>query len=217
MAERKESRSVSALNRLILLAILIPVAIILVSYFLSPASPFKTQATPAPILIGQIQKQYKLETAEVTSSTTLEGKTSSFLPFSNDTYLYEMVVTMTAGIDLSTLKDSDITVSGETATVRLPAPQVLRIERSGHVLSQNSDILSGFSKNKNLLDQIQDEGQKRIVKTVLEQGKLMQDARLNAEENLRNFILQLGYKNVIFVQTEPNNTTPLPNPTTRPS
>jgi hypothetical protein len=209
-----KGRSVSTLNRLIFLAILIPLAVIVVGYFLSPNSPFKTPSTPSPILVGQIIKQYKMETAEVTSSTIVEGETSSVLPFSKDKLAYQVVVTMTAGIDMSTIKDSDIIVSGELVTIKLPAPQVLRVEHSGKVISQNSELLSAFSKNPNLQDLTEQEGQKRIVKTILEQGKLMQEARQNAEDNLRNLFLQAGFKEVKFIETEPQ-LTPTP-PTSRP-
>ncbi len=206
MAAKGHSRSVSALNRLIFLALLIPIAIIAVSYFLSSNSPFKNQVDPAPILIGQIKQQYKMETAEVTSSTLIEGQTNSALPFSAEKYTYQVIVTMTAGIDMSVIKDADIAVSGETVTVKLPAPQVLRVEHKGQVVSLNKELFSGFSSNKNLLDQIQEEGRKRVVKTVLEQGKLMKEARVNAEDNLRQLILQFGYKNVVFVQADPTLT-----------
>lgn len=214
MAAKEHGRSVSTLNRLIFLAILIPLAIIIVGYFLSSNSPFKTPPTPAPVLVGQILKQYKMETAEVTSSKIVEGETSSILPFSKDKLTYQVVVTMTAGIDMSTVKDTDIVVSGELVTIKLPPPQVLRVERSGKVISQNSEMLSAFSKNPNLQDMMEDEGQKQVIKAVLEQGKLMQDARQYAEDNLRNLFLQAGFKQVQFIESEPQ-LTPTP-PVSRP-
>jgi hypothetical protein len=217
MAGKEQGRSVSALNRLIFLAILIPVALIVVSYFFSSSSPFKTPATPAPILIGQILKQYKMETAEVTSSKIVEGETSSILPFSKDKLTYQVVVTMTAGIDMSTVKDSDIVASGELVTIKLPPPQVLRVEHSGKVISQNSEVLSAFSKNPNLQDMMETEGQKQIVQAVLAQGKLMQDARQYAEDNLRNLFLQAGFKQVQFIESDTPQTPTPPTPTSPPS
>ncbi len=218
MAAKEKSGAVSALNRLIFLVILIPVIIIAVSYFLSSNNPFKTQIAPAPILIGQIQKQYKIETAEVASSTIIEGKSNSALPFSEEKYSYQIFVTMTAGIDMSFIKDSDVTVSGDTVTVRLPTPQLLRTESSGNTLFHNRQALAGFSEDKALLDKIQNEGKERVVKTVLEQGQLMKQARQNAEDNLRNLILQVGatygIKNVVFIQTD--SPTPTPQPTAKP-
>ncbi|MDB5078459.1 MAG: hypothetical protein JWP00_383 [Chloroflexi bacterium] len=216
MAANERSRSVSTLNRLIFLAILIPLAIIVVGYFLSNNSPFKSPPAPAPILVGQILKQYKMETAEVTSSKIVEGETSSLLPFSKDKLTYQVVLTMTAGIDMSTIQDSDIVASGDMVTIKLPAPQVLRIERTGKVISQNSEMLSAFSKNPNLQDMIEDEGQKQIVKAVLEQGKLMQDARQYAEDNLRNLFLQAGFKQVQFIQSD-TKITPTPQISRPPS
>jgi hypothetical protein len=101
-------------------------------------------------------------------------------------------------------------------TIKLPAPQVLRIERTGKVISQNSEMLSAFSKNPNLQDMIEDEGQKQIVKAVLEQGKLMQDARQYAEDNLRNLFLQAGFKQVQFIQSD-TKITPTPQISRPPS
>ncbi len=211
-----KSRSLSTLNRLIFLAILIPLAIIVVGYFLSNNNPFNKPSAPAPIMVGQIIKQYKMETAEVTSSKIVEGETSSILPFSKDKLTYQVVVTMTAGIDMSTVKDSDVIVSGKLVTIKLPAPQVLRVERDGKVIAQNSEVFAAFSKNPNLQDMMEDEGQKQIVKTVLEQGKLMQEARQNAEDNLRNLFLQGGYTEVKFIETDPQ-LTPTPPVTRLPS
>jgi MOSC domain-containing protein YiiM len=121
---------------------------------------------------------------------------------------------MSAGIDMEMLRDGDIVVSGDTVTIKMPAPKVLRVERSGRVVWHNREVFSGFSEDPGLLDKIQNEGQARIVKTVLEQGELMRKARINAEDNLRNLILQLGYKNVVFTYDE--KTTPTAPVTARP-
>ena len=211
-----KGRSVSTLNRLIFLAILIPLAVIVVGYFLSNNSPFKTPSTPAPILVGQVIKQYKMETAEVSSSTIVEGETSSILPFSKDTLSYQVVVTMTAGIDMSTIKDSDIVASGKKVTIKLPPPTVLRVEHSGKVISTNSEMLAAFSKNPNLQDLTEQEGQKRVVQAILDQGKLMKDARQYAEDNLRNLFLQAGYDEVQFIESDDNSLTPAPQVTSPP-
>lgn len=203
MSYKGQSATLSTLNRLIFLVVVIVLGIVVVGIIFSSNNPFaKEQPKPAPISIGLIQKQYKMETAEVASQTIIEGSTNNALPFSTEKYTYQVFVTMTAGIDMSEIKDSDITVSGETATVKLPAPKLLRTESNGKVIAYSGEALAGLSKNKNLVDLIQEEGKTRIVKTVLEQGKLMQEARLNAEDNLRGLILQLGYKNVVFVQDD---------------
>jgi Protein of unknown function (DUF4230) len=198
------------------LVIVVVIAIVLVSWLMSPLSPFGKPGAPQliPISVGQVQKLYRMETAEVTSFTNIEGETKSLLPFSSEKYIYQLVVTMSAGIDMEMLRDGDITVSGDTVTIKVPTPKVLRTERSGRVVWHSREVFSGFSEDPGLLDKIQNEGQARITKTVLEQGELMRKARINAEDNLRNLILQLGYKNVVFTYDE--KTTPTAPITARP-
>ena len=209
--------AVSVLNRLIFLVIFGMIAFIGVMYVVS-TNPFKAQGgQPTPVLIGQIQKQYKMETAEVTGAKIVNGQTNSALPFSSEKIQYQILVTVTAGIDMSQIKDSDISVSGETVTIKLPVPQVLRIENSGQVVTRDRQPLSGFSENINLQDAMIQAGKNDVVKSIIEQGELIQKARLYAEENLRSLVLQMGfYRNVVFVQTDPKSVTPAPNPTSVP-
>lgn len=199
----KSSRGVSVLNRLILLVLLIAAAIIGVAYFLSPSSPFKAAPpAPAPVTIGQIQKLYRLQTAQVTGQTIIQGETSSALPFSKATISYQVIMTMTAGIDLSQLKDSDIRTDGETLTVTLPTPMVLSEATDFVPIAENKEFFAGPSEKKDLPKIVVDEGKKRVRTTILEQGQLMRDARVNAEDELRNLIFQIApqYKKVVFVQ-----------------
>lgn len=198
------------------LVLVIVVAIVVVVWLTSSLSPFNRQPpAPAAISIGQIQKQYKMETAEVTSSTAIEGETKNALPFSSEKFIYQIYVTLTAGIDLEQMKDGDIVVSGDSVTVRLPQPKILRAERSGKVLWHNREVFSGFSENPNLLEEVQQEGVSRVTKTVLEQGELIRKAKINAEDNVRNLILQLGYKNVVFTYAD-TPITPAPVSTAKP-
>jgi flagellar motor protein MotB len=215
----KASRGVGVLNRLILLVFLIIVAIIVVAYFLSPGSPFRTQAvpTPAPVTVGQIQKLYRLQTAEVTGQTIVQGETSSALPFSKATISYQVIMTMTAGIDLSQLKDSDIRSDGETLTVTLPQPVEMGETTDFIPIAENKEVFAGPSEKKELPKLVVDEGKNRIRTTIREQGQLMKEAKANAEDELRNLIFQIApqYKRVVFVygpQPSPN-TTAKPSPT----
>lgn len=211
-----QNRGGSLISSLIGLVLVLIVGAVVVVWLTSPSGPFSKQApAPAPISIGQIQKVYKMETAEVTSSTAIEGETKNALPFSSEKFIYQIYVTLTAGIDLEQMKDGDIVASGDTVTVKMPQPKILRTERSGKVLWHNREVFSGFSENPNLLEEVQQEGVNRVTKTVLEQGELMRKARLNAEDNLRNLILQLGYKNVVFTYAD-GSVTPAPVSTAKP-
>jgi hypothetical protein len=198
-------RGAGLLNRIILLVILIPLAVLGIAYFFSPSGPFRTQSTtpaPAPITIGQIQKLYRLETAQITGQTIIEGQTGSALPFSSAKITYQVILTMTAGIDMSQLKDTDIQSDGETLTIMLPAPQVLSETSEFVPIAENKEILSGPSEKKDLPKLVVDEGKKRVHQSIIEQGELFRQARTNAEDSLRNLIFQIApqYKKIIFLQ-----------------
>lgn len=209
-------RSAGFLNQLIVLVLVLAVAAIAVAFFLSSSSPFKsttTVSTPAPITIGQIRQLYRLETAQVTGQTIVEGETKNALPFSSAKLTYQVIMTMTAGIDLSQLKDSDVRIEGDTITIVLPPPQILNEDSSFVPIAQNREIFSGPSEKKELPQIVVDEGKRRVRQTILEQGQLMKEARTKAEDNLRNLIFQIApqYKTVNFVQAP----LPSPSPSTR--
>ncbi len=195
---------VSILYQLMFLVLVITAAVIAIAFVLSPGGPFRPAPppTPAPISIGQIQKAYKLQTAEVTGSTIVEGETNSALPFSKAKLTYQIFVTLTAGIDMMQLKDSDVRPDGETLTIVLPDPQILGETSEFVPVAETKEIFSGPSEKKELPKIVVDEGKKRVRTTIIEQGKLLKDARINAEDELRNLVLQIApqYKRVVFIQ-----------------
>lgn len=206
---RSSGGGAGVLNRLIVLIILIPVAVAVILFLLSPNSPLQTHPTPEPpkpVLIAEIHKQYKLVTAEVQAEKVETGKTQSALPFSTDEYQYEAVFTYTAGIDLSQLKDADIVVSGTTAIIHLPEPQILAVEldlNRSKIISHDQQLLAGLSQDPNLLTEVQAQAQKDVTQQVLEQGQLISDAKEYAEEDIANLAHQLGYTDVQFVYDTP--------------
>jgi hypothetical protein len=209
------------LGKLVILVVLAMVVIAGYLFLTSPSSPFytgnrSTVNAPAPIVVGTITREFKLITAQVTGSTTIEAETKNALPFSSETWSYQMVMTVTAGIDLTKLRDTDVKTDIENlaVTITLPEPQVLTKERNGWVVARNSQLFSGPSSDKNVVDKMQAAGEEKIIASILSDGKLFREARLNAEIQLRNFILQLGYKSVRFEYA--NTITPTPPPSSPP-
>jgi len=207
------------LTKLILLVMVTAVAIIGVIYFTSPQSPFfaaqNKVSAPAPVLVGTITREFKLITAQVTGQTTVESETKSALPFSSERYNYQLVITVTAGIDLTKMLDTDIKTEGEKVTLKLPAPEVLTKERKGWVVSRNQELFSGPTSDQNIIDKMSEVGEQKIMDGITKDGKLYREARLNAEIQLRNFILQLGYKEVKFEYAD-DPPKPTPNPSAPP-
>jgi hypothetical protein len=199
--------------KLIGVLVIATVGIVGYLYVTSGSNPFTSKSvvnTPAPILIGNITREYKLITAQVTGSTTVEGETKNLIPFSTERWNYQMVMTVTAGIDMTKMKDTDIKTDMEnlTASITLPAPEILTKEKNGWVVSKDSQIFSGTSADKNIVDKMQATGEQKILDGILQDGKLFREARLNAEIQLRNLILQLGYRQVKFDYADQPTVTP---------
>jgi hypothetical protein len=205
-------------GKLILLCIAVPIAIITLMFFLSPGSPFGNKySSPPPVILNQITREYKIITAQQTSTTTVEGETKNALPFSSEKYTYQMVMTVTAGIDLTKMQDTDVRTEGEIVYLRLPQPEILTKEKDGQVIARSQDLLAFISSNKNIVDEMQRVGQEKIMKAILDDGRLLREARLSAEIQLRNFILQLGYYKQVKFEYQPTPTPNTPPVTTKPS
>ncbi|NWJ97935.1 MAG: DUF4230 domain-containing protein [Chloroflexi bacterium] len=217
-----KSGKIGLLNRIVLVFILTLLVILGIAYFISSNGSTRTQVTaPGPITIGQIQKLYRLETAHITGQTIIEGQTSNaIIPALTTTKItYQVILTMTAGIDMSLLKDSDIQSDGETLTIVLPNPQVLSETSDFIPIAESKDIFSGPSEKKELPKMMVDEGKTRVRQSIVEQGELFQQARTNAEDNLRNLITQIApqYKKIVFVQASSVSPSPSSSPSPKPS
>jgi Protein of unknown function (DUF4230) len=205
-------------GKLIILCIALPIAIITLMFLFSSNSPFGNKfSSPPPVILNQITREYKIITAQQTSTTNVEGESKSALPFSSEKYTYQMVMTVTAGIDLTKMRDSDIRPDGETVYVRLPEPEILTKEKDGYVIARSQELLSFISSNKNIVDEMQRVGQDKIMKAINEDGRLMREARLSAEIQIRNFILQLGYYKTVKFEYQPTTSPTAPPVTSKPS
>jgi hypothetical protein len=108
-----------------------------------------------------------------------------------------------AGVDLSTLKEGDITVSGNTITIELPPAEITSFTMDPKQVKTEMESITGFrdgftqSDKNNYMRQ----GEKSI-KDDLKQTNLLKDAEDNARVFLEDFYKQLGFEKVIVMQKE---------------
>lgn len=107
-----------------------------------------------------------------------------------------------AGVDLSKIKEDDITVKGNSITIKLPPAEITSFSMDPKYTYTEMESVNGFrdkftQKEKNTFmrqgeDAIRDE---------LKNVGILQDAEKNAEEFIKDFYKQLGYKRVIIKKT----------------
>lgn len=166
-----------------------------------------------PTVLHAIQGANQLVTAERQVDQEITKSASSRLPGSTETLTYMAVYDVKAGVDLSRITESDITVDGDTVRIVLPPPyivsQALDAEKS-HVVSRSTgptSFIGGASKE--LLDTVLREAQKRASTETLADGTLLKAAQENAASDLTRLLNDVGIKNVVFVSS------PSPTPPSR--
>jgi hypothetical protein len=115
-----------------------------------------------------------------------------------DTLLLVAVGDVTAGVDLSKVRDDDVKVDAATRSVhlRLPAPEITSAtldERATHVYSRSTDVLA--ERAEQLEGDARRSAEEQMRKAAVE-GGILDRARASAEQTLRTLTRSLGFEHV---------------------
>ena len=176
-------------------------------------------------MLHAIQNADQLVTADRQVDQEITKSASSRLPGSTESLTYMAIYDVKAGVDLSQITESDITVDGDTVRIVLPpsyiVSQALDAQKS-HVVSRSTgptSFIGGASKD--LLDTVLRDAQTRANTETLADGTLLKAAQENAASDLTRLLNDAGIKNVVFVSTPsatpatrfgPSPVTPTPAP-----
>jgi len=167
------------------------------------------QATPTiivrPPAVLQVRAISDLATAQSLMSTVVEAEKARV-----GNIVYERLVLIAcgrvkAGIDLSKLRDDDVTVDGDVVTVRLPKAQLLDVyliddstqpcttkvyDRTNLILLPETQELESQAREQALT----------AIRTAAVQSGLLSDANRNAKISIERILILAGYKQVVFVE-----------------
>lgn len=167
----------------------------------SESPPPKVDLTPT--VLHAVHSANQLVTAETQVDQIVSATASSRLPGSDEKVIYFAVYDVKAGVDLSQIKDSDITVEGDTVRIVLPPPtiisQSLDAQKSyvlSHTLGPTAQI-GGVSQN--LMDAVLRSAQDKAQMALLNDDTLFKAARENAMTNLAQILNASGVTNVVFI------------------
>ncbi|MGI8905762.1 MAG: DUF4230 domain-containing protein [Candidatus Sumerlaeaceae bacterium] len=123
-------------------------------------------------------------------SQALFGKRER-VPGTTQNLVYEMVTTVTAGIDLSSLQDSDIVNGERETTITLPAVEVLSVSHDStksKIFSQESPNMPYVGNAATLLTDMQKRGEIRHWEEARKDDALLYRARVTAEQDLQKLL-----------------------------
>ena len=153
----------------------------------------------SPTVVEKIRQLSRLETVEYSLDKIVEGdRRNPFLPnfLAGDKLLFIAHGEVIAGIDLAQIKDSDISVNGESAKVKLPPPQILstRIDNAkSRVYSRSTGLL--VPADPDLESQARQMAEQQIKQAALDDG-ILDKAKQNARASVTALLYGLGFKDV---------------------
>jgi hypothetical protein len=153
----------------------------------------------SPAVIERIRKLSRLETVVYSLDKIVSGqRESAILPdfLAGDKLLLIAHGDVVAGIDMSLLKDSDVSVQGDSVRVRLPASQVLtaRIDNKRTlVYSRTTGLL--VTADPSLESKVREAAEEQITQAAIDDGILLK-ARDNAQASIATLLYGLGFHTV---------------------
>ena len=152
-----------------------------------------------PTVVDRIQRLQRLETVTYSMDKVVEGeRTSSVLPdfLVGDKLLLSVHGQAIAGVDLSQLKSSDVTVSGKSVHVRLPEAQIFVSALDNgktRVYSRSTGIF--VPADPDLESEVRAKAEQDLRNSALSAG-ILDTAHKNAASTLTTLLLNLGFEQV---------------------
>ncbi len=191
-------------------AILGAVAVAVLAFIFSAAGIFGWMRSvvglgPTRVLVGrptvvlQIQRLQRLQTVAFTLEKILVGERNNpYLPpfLAGERLLLIVHGDATAGIDLAKLKTEDVTVTGRTANVRLPEPELFAVRVDNEKTQVYSRETGVFSKvDPQLESEVRREGERQLREAAL-RNNILEIARQNARNTIESLLRGLGFEQI---------------------
>jgi Protein of unknown function (DUF4230) len=152
-----------------------------------------------PTVVSRIQRLERLETVTYSMDKIVEGdRTSSILPdfLVGDKLMLLVHGQAIAGVDLSQLKSSDVTVSGKSVTVHLPPAQIFVTALDDSKTRVYSRSTGWFVQaDPNLESQVREKAQQELSSSALTAG-ILTTAHNNAVATITRLLLGFGFTQV---------------------
>ncbi len=152
-----------------------------------------------PTVVRQIQQLQRLETVDYTVDKIISGEhDSSYLPkfLVGDRLLLVVHGEVVGGVDLGKVQPGDVTVTGRSISLRLPAAEVFstRIDNAKtRVYSRDTGLFT--SPDPNLESEVRQEAERQLQQGALQDG-ILKTAQQNAYNTLGSMLKGFGFEQV---------------------
>jgi hypothetical protein len=167
---------------------------------------------PDPVtIIHEVRSLARLETIEYTVEKVITADNGQvFSLLFGDRLLFIAYGRVIAGVDLSKITTSDLSMQNNTLYIRLPSPEIfvatLDNEKS-YVYDREQGLFN--HGDVNLETQARQAAESEIVKAAIADG-ILDQALENAEDYLERLLGSLGYQEIVFQSVTIQTPTPVP-------
>jgi hypothetical protein len=154
-----------------------------------------------PTVVRQIQQLQRLETVRYSMEKIISGEHDNpYLPkfLVSDRLLLVVHGEVIAGVDLTKIAPSDVSIHGRSVTIHLPQSEILvvRLDNSKtRVYSRDTGLFS--TPDPNLESEVREEAERQLEQAALQDGAL-ESAGENARTALAAILKGLGFDKIDF-------------------
>jgi hypothetical protein len=160
------------------------------------------RTTTGPVVVEGIQELDQLATVRWTESvpvTRESGGDALERLFSGEKVLLIATGEVEAGVNLADIGKDDVSVNGDSVTIKLPEPEILSAsldEEKTHVYDRDFSLLN-VRPDDDLVEKARAQALVKIKGAALE-NEILDTAEQNAENSIRAFVTTLGFEKVRF-------------------
>ena len=145
-------------------------------------------------VLRQVQTLSQLVTVKYVMEKVVVYEDVKWFPGGDNRVLMLAHGIVKAGVDLERLKPEDVEISGQTARIRLPRPQIMDCyldEKQTQVIERTTGLLRSFDKD---LEQNARLIAVDDIRRAARYAGILKDAEERARAQIESFFLQVGYK-----------------------
>lgn len=153
--------------------------------------------------IYQIRSIGTLSTTEYTLGKIIQwNDEGEWYKFGDRKILLSCKATVKAGVNLNSIKESDIEVQGSKITIQLPPPEIVSFEMNPDLIRTEMVDVNGFRSDFSQVDKakVLQKGEESIRKD-LKKLTILNEAEQNAKIFIIDFYKNLGFEQVIVNET----------------
>ena len=183
----------------ILITVLLIFSIIMVFSFFTNFKFISKNVMSNSSVLTKVQEISELNTVEMYFNEIIDYKGSIFLnkfeiPFSGKSFIFTVESRVKAGIDLSQLKESDITINKKIITLKLPKPAVTSKEILTYKAFDERNGLFNEITNEDTL-KVLNEFTKKLGEKAISSG-ILDKAKMSATKTVKGLLEMMGFEEI---------------------